>query len=113
MLIPSALGAIGIGLIMGRLYPAMSLLLVSPLVGAVAGVAASGEARSPWQSVLFGLLAVFLFQVAYLAGLRLRSSFKRSGAAKSVVAVDEGTAAGADRSGFPSLNRHPLQRKAP
>ena len=78
MLISCVLVAVGMGLIIGRLYPAVSLLIVSPLAGLVASVAAVSDGRSLGHAVLFGIAAMFVFQLSYLGGVRLRSSIKRS-----------------------------------
>ena len=102
MLICCALVAVGMGLIIGRLYPAVSLLIVSPLFGLVAAFAAASDGRSLWHAVLFGGVAIFLFQLSYLGGVRLRWSVKRSGVAEPVAsppaAADAGTLLRVDRS---------------
>ncbi len=102
MLVSCALAAVAMGLIIGRLYPVVALLIVSPLVGVVAAVAASGEGWSFWHSAVFGGVALSLFQLSFLGGVRLRPGSKRSTVAELAAsppeAADDGTIVRVERS---------------
>ena len=73
MLAAVALTAISIGLLLGRLYSYISILMVSPLAWLVAVMVARYERLGLGAAFLVGVAAIFALQGAYLFGVLLRS----------------------------------------
>ena len=64
--------AIIIGLVSGRLYSFVALLLLTPLLALVAFVGADTQGWSTLGSIAVAVASIALLQASYLAGARLR-----------------------------------------
>lgn len=71
---PAALcaGAIVLGILVGRRFSFLALLLASPVVWTVCALALSTAGRSPGQACLVALAPVLAVQIAFFAGAQTR-----------------------------------------
>ncbi len=84
------LGAVTVGIVCGRFYSFMAVILTSPLLALVGGVSANRMGWGLGRVIATGAVAMVVSQAAFLVGARLRVGRARWGKERAHRAVDAG-----------------------
>ena len=74
-MIVASLVALGIGSLLGRLYSFVAMLLVGPLVAAIAAVVSWTDGNGLATAALVGLGAMVVLQIGFVLGVTLDPRF--------------------------------------